>query len=580
MERQEVKRKLTTIFSADVKGYSRLMGEDEVATIRTLTAYREIISSHIEKCRGRVVDSPGDNLLAEFASAVDGVRCSVEIQKVLKVKNAELPGNRRMEFRIGINVGDVVVEEEQIYGDGVNIAARLEGLADAGGICISGTAYDQVENKLNLTYEFMGEQEVKNIARPVRAYRIEAAPVPSGEPEALALPDKPSIAVLPFVNMSGDPEQEYFSDGITEDLITDLSKISCLFVIARTSVFFYKGKQVKYEQISRELGVRYLLEGSVRKAGGRVRITAQLIDAATGFHVWAERYDRDLSEIFSVQDEVTDEIVGALKGQLTELEECCLGAKSTDKWEAYDFFLRGMEHLNRSIVQDENTKARQMFERAISLDGNYANAYESLGWTYLRSWIHGWNLDAKILDQAFDNALKAIELNETLSGGHRLLAHTYLWKKEHDLAIKEANHVIELDPNNADGYADLGQILSWSGKPEEAIGLVEKAMRLNPRFHFYYLWTLGHAHTLMGHFEDAITNFNRLNSRDQDFMPSHAYLAFIYSEMGRMEEARLQMAEVIRLSPSSSLDHVKKKLPYRDESTLERVVSALEKAGR
>ncbi len=578
MEQQDAIRKLTTIFSADVKGYSRLMGDDEVATIRTLTAYREIISSLIENHRGRVVDSPGDNLLAEFASAVDGVRCSVEIQKILKEKNTELLEHRRMEFRIGINVGDVIIEHERIYGDGVNIAARLESLAEPGGICISGTTYDQVESKLDLTFEFGGEQSVKNISKPLRVYQIKTEwkfPVHLG---TLAVPDKPSIAVLPFVNMSGDIEQEYFSDGITEDLITDLSKISCLFVIARTSVFFYKDKSTNHAQVSRELGVRYLLEGSVRKAGGRVRITAQLIDASTGFHIWAERYDRELSEIFSVQDDVTKEIVVALKAQLTEAEECCLEIKNTENWEAYDFVLRGMEYLNRSIVQEENTKARVMFEKAISLDRNYANAYENLGWTYLRSWAHGWSQDLKILDHALDNALKAIELDETLPGGHRLLGHTYLWKKQHDLAIKEANYVIELDPNNADGYLDLGEILSWSGKPEDAIGLVEKAMRLNPRYHFHYLWTLGHAHTLMGNFEDAITKFNQLNSRDSDFMPSHAYLAFIHSEMGRMEEARFQMAEVKRLSPGSSIDHVKEKLPYRDETTLKRVISAMEKA--
>jgi adenylate cyclase len=291
------KRKLTAILSADVKGYSRLMGEDEAATVRTLTAYRAIMSTLIEQHRGRVVDSVGDNLLADFVSVVDGVQCAVEIQQALKARNAELPDHRRMEFRIGINLGDVVVEGERLYGDGVNIAARVEGSADGGGISISGTVHEHIENKLALEYEYLGEQKVKNISKPIQVYRVRVEPGAAGVPKsdpAPALPEKPSIAVLPFANMSGDPEQEYFSDGITEDIITDLSKISGLFVIARNSVFLYKGQAVKPEQVSRELGVRYLLEGSVRKAGGRVRITAQLVDATTTGHVWAERYDRDL----------------------------------------------------------------------------------------------------------------------------------------------------------------------------------------------------------------------------------------------------------------------------------------------
>jgi len=377
-----MERKLTAILSADVKGYSRLMGEDEEATIRTLTAYREEMAAIIQQHRGRVVDSPGDNLLAEFASAVDAVQGAVAIQKELKTRNAELPANRQMEYRIGINVGDIVVEGERIYGDGVNIAARLESLAEGGGINISGTVYDQIANKLALGYTYEGEQQVKNIAKPVRVYKVELEPgratpgvtvgaaprgrpdtkvsrahptwtavvaviavllvgagivvfknlslrsspgqpqgvapttpqveVPSEEAPALPLPDKPSIAVLPFVNMSGDPEQEYFSDGITDDLITDLSKISGLFVIARNSVFTYKGKAVKVEEVGRELGVRYVLEGSTRRAAGRVRINAQLVDATTGGHLWAERYDRELKEVFALQDEITQKIVPRL----------------------------------------------------------------------------------------------------------------------------------------------------------------------------------------------------------------------------------------------------------------------------
>lgn len=311
-----VERRLSAIFSTDGQGYSRLMGDDEEATIRTLTAYREVFSSLIQQHHGRVVDSPGDNLLAEFGSAVDAVRCGVAVQKELAERNSALPESRKMLFRIGLNVGDVIVEAERIYGDGVNIAARIEGLADGGGVCISGTVYDQVEGKLQLGYQDLGEQTVKNIVKPIRVYRVLMDPEMVGQTEAAsapaatvpeqppALPDKPSIAVLPFLNLSGDPEQEYFSDGMTEDLITDLLKISGLFVISRNSVFLYKGSTVKPEEVSKELGVRYILEGSVRKAGNRVRITAQLIDAATGYHLWAERYDGQLDDIFSLQDEV------------------------------------------------------------------------------------------------------------------------------------------------------------------------------------------------------------------------------------------------------------------------------------
>src|SRR2546422_8227219 len=341
-----MERKLTAILSADVKGYSRLMGDDEEATIRTLTVYRAVLATLIQQHRGRVVDSPGDNLLAEFASAVDAVRGAVEIQRDLQVKNAELPPERRMEFRIGINVGDVVVEGERLYGDGVNIAARLEALAEGGGICLSGTVYDQVENKLALGYESLGEQTVKNIANPVRVYRviepeaIAAAQVRSKDTAlVLPLPDKPSLIVLPFVNLSNDAEQEYFSDGLTEDITTDLSQLSSLFVISRNSAFTYKGKAAKVRDISREMGVRYVLEGSVRKAGDRVRISAQLVDATTDHHLWAERYDRPLTDIFAVQDEIVQQLVTTLRVEVQEAELERVRRIPTTNLSAYDSLL-------------------------------------------------------------------------------------------------------------------------------------------------------------------------------------------------------------------------------------------------
>jgi TolB-like protein/class 3 adenylate cyclase len=427
MANEGFKRKLTAILSADVEGYSRLMGDDEEATVRTLTSYRGVLTTLIQQHNGKVLDSPGDNLLAEFVSVVDAVQGAVAVQKEIKARNDELPENRRMQFRIGINLGDVIQEEERIYGDGVNIAARLEGLAEPGGICISKTAFDHIESKLPYGYEYLGDQMVKNISRPVGAYRVlmeprvtvaekpeEERPVPkrrifilvgavavlvlavavgiwyffmrttqppietaSLEKMAFPLPDKPSIAVLPFDNISGDPEQEYFSDGMTDDLITDLSKISGLFVIGRNSTFAYKGKPVKIRQVAEELGVRYILEGSVRRDENMVRINAQLIDATTGGHLWAERYDEQMNNIFSLQDKITQKIVEALAVKLTIDEKEAIPKKETDNLEAYLTFRKGWQHYRR-FTPEEFSEAIPLFEKAIELDPNYWRAYAAL----------------------------------------------------------------------------------------------------------------------------------------------------------------------------------------------------------
>src|SRR5712691_2333087 len=446
-----MERKLAAILSTDVKGYSRLMGEDEVATIHTITAYRTLIATLIQQHRGRVVDSPGDNLLAEFPSVLEAVQCAVAIQRELHVRNAALPLQRRMEFRIGINLGDVIAEGERIYGDGVNIAARLEGLAEAGGLCISGTVYDQIKTRLALGYEDLGAQAVKNIAEPVRAYRVQLTPeaavpavreqdekavgesgrplpqkegaarrvlalswrkgilalvglrlllgggvtvwqrsvrpsspagmVPAEKAPTLALPETPSIVVLPFVNLSSDPEQEYFSDGITEDLTAKLSKLAGLSIISRNTAFTYKGKAMKVQEVRQELGVRYVLEGSVRKAGDQVRITAQLIDATTDHHLWAERYDRPLTDIFALQDALVHKMVTTLQLQLSLREQGILVRKTQENLEAYDAFLRGRTYFNRR-TREGNAQARQMFEQAVALDPTYAEAYTWLGLTY------------------------------------------------------------------------------------------------------------------------------------------------------------------------------------------------------
>ncbi|MBW2205131.1 MAG: hypothetical protein JRF52_13965 [Deltaproteobacteria bacterium] len=462
MTQEGFKRKLTAILSADVQGYSRLMGEDEDATIRTLTSYRELMSTLIQKHRGRVVDSPGDNLLAEFLSVVDAVRCAVEVQEEFRVRNAELPENRRMEFRIGINLGDVVEEGERIYGDGVNIAARVEGLAEGGGICLSGTVYDSIKNKLSLSYESLGEHTVKNIKDPVRVYRMRigpeaAAPVVRGkksgprrwqkavlavvavlivaagawaiwnfyfrppaiepasiEKMAYPLPDKPSIAVLPFANMSEDPKQDYFSDGITEEIITALSKVPKLFVIARNSTFTYKGKPVKIKQVAEELGVRYVLEGSIRKAGDKIRITAQLIDALTGLHLWAERYDRNLKDIFAVQDEITKNIITAMQVKLTMGEQARTAAKGTNNLEAYLKLLQAREKMLQ-MNKENNALAQRLVEETIALDPDYASAYASLGAIQIMDVWLGSSKSPK------DSIKKAIELSKNYKESYRIV---------------------------------------------------------------------------------------------------------------------------------------------------------------
>ena len=560
------------------------MGKDEEATIRTLTTYRQVLATVIQQHRGRVVDAPGDNLLAEFASAVDAVQCALEIQRELKARNAALPAERQMEFRIGLNVGDVVVEGDRIYGDGVNIAARLEGLAEGGGLCISGTVYDQIKNKLSLEYEALGEQAVKNIAEPVRVYRVQMRPravVPPTSPEqasTLALPAKPSIAVLPFTNMSGDPEQEYFSDGITEDLITDLSKLSGLLVIARHSVFTYKSKAVEMAEVSRKLGVRYLVEGSVRKAGNRVRINAQLVDATTGGHLWAERYDRELKDIFALQDEVTRRIVFALKIMLTPEEQTRFRQAPTESLEAYDYFLRGVEYYSR-FTQEAHAQARQMLERAIELDAQYAGAYATLGWTYFLEWAFQWSQDPQTLAQGFALAQRALSLDDSLPLAHTMLGVFYLWQKRHEQAIAEGERAITLGPNYAEGYAWLGATFNFAGRPEEAIEVVQQAMRLNPHDPFFYLFILGSAYCLIGRYEEAITAFKRVLNRSPNFIPARAQLLVAYSALGQEVEARAEAAEILRVSPDYSLAVVEQILPYKEKADLERLLTAQRQAG-
>jgi adenylate cyclase len=580
MSEKRTKRKLSGILSADAVGYSRLMRENELETVRTLEDSRKLITILIQKYRGRVVDSPGDNLLAEFASIVDAVECAMAIQQEIKAKNAGIPENRKMEFRIGVNIGDVIEEGERIYGDGVNIAARIEGLASAGGICISGTVYEHVKDKLTLEFGYLGEQTVKNFSEPIKVYSVlmESEDITSKENGEFILPDKPSIAVLPFANISGDPEQEYFSDGITEDLITDLSKISGLFIIARNSVFTYKGKPVKVQEVSRDLGVKYILEGSVRKAANRVRITAQLVDTTTGGHLWAERYDRDLKDIFAVQDEVTQEIVGALAVKLTEGETDRLTRKYTDNLEAYDYALRGLDYYFRR-TKEATILALQMFERAVEIDPLYALAYSLLGLTHLHSWTMGWNRNPQTLELAYELAQKAISLDDSLPEAHRTLGDVYLYKKQQEQALAEREKAVALNPNSADSLAGLGEVLIYIGKIEDGIALLKKAIRLNPHHDVWYFWELGIAFIFKNQYDKAEEILKRAIIRNPDFIPIHGALAFVYVETGRIEEARTEVKEMLRISPEFSTELIREMLPLKDQEMLEWAIEVLQKAG-
>ncbi|MFH1241487.1 MAG: tetratricopeptide repeat protein, partial [Pseudomonadota bacterium] len=536
--------------------------------------------------------------------------------------------NRRMEFRIGVNLGDVIEEGERIYGDGVNIAARLEALSEAGGICISKTAFDHIESKLPFGYEYLGEQEVKNIPKAVGAYRVLMEPrvtvaeeiekakalpiwrrkaivaggiavvlvviaalvwnfyfsrppreVASKERMAHPLPDKPSIAVLPFVNMSEDPKQEFFSDGITEEIINALSKVPKLFVIARNSTFTYKGKPVKVQQVSGELGVRYVLEGSVRKAGDRVRITAQLIDATTGHHLWSERYDRELKDIFALQDEITLKILNALQVKLTEGEQVRIYGRGTDNLEAYFKVLEGREQSSR-FNEDGNAMARKLFEQAIALDPNYAMAYWRLSATYLMDLILGSTKSPKeSLKQAENLAQKALAVGGALAEAHALLGRIYLAKRQYEQAIAEGERAIAIDPNSPIAQYALAFSLTRVGKHEEAIALYKKAMRSDPIPSTSLLTMLGNAYNLAGRYEDGISTLKKVLHSSPDNLVAHVGLAIGYSLSGREEEARAEAAEVLRIDPNFSLKHFGKELMYKDQADTDRVVGALHKAG-
>ena len=587
-------RKLRAILSADVKGYSLLMADDEAFTIQTIKEYRNIISSCVEQHAGRVVDSPGDNILAEFASAVDAVQCAVEIQKQLKKENDRLVEDKRLEFRIGINIGDVVHDGDRIYGDGVNIAARIEGLADPGGVCVSRSAYDQIKKKLGFEYAYLGEQLVKNIDEPVRIYKVLMAPVDAGKPigvkakpstkrwvwpltatvlvllgivtwqfyqkiitpefepasienkahplpekPSIPLPDKPSIAVLPFNNMSNDPEQDFFADGMTDELITDLSKISGLLVISRNSSFAYKGKTVNVQQVADELKVKYVLEGSIQRAGDRVRIRAQLIDGATDHHLWAESYDAVMENIFDLQDEITKKIAAVLAVKLTTKEQNRLDTKETTSIQAYDAFVKGWEHLHRE-TSDDLIQAISSFEKAIEIDPSYSRAHSALAWAYLsRSLRFKWReliywhnhlrlMARKYLDLAMRNPT---------STAHLVASKMAMFRRRYQDAVTHAQLALAFDTNDPDTNLNMAWVLMATGKPEEGLEFVNKTMQLDPRNIAAPLSTSGMAYFILGDLQRAATMTERAINQNPTITGHYERLSAIYALLGRNKDA-------------------------------------------
>ncbi len=582
MTPERAKRKLSAILSADVKGYSRLMGQDELTTVETLKKYREVMTTLIQQYRGRVVDSPGDNLLAEFGSVVDAAECAVEIQKELKARNTELPENRRMEFRIGVNLGDVIEDENRIYGDGVNIAARVEGLAEGGGICISGTVYDAVENKLGLEYEYLGEQEVKNITKPVRVYRVQMeseAAVPSVA-RSLELPDKPSIAVLPFENMSGDPEQDFFADGMADDIITALSRMPWFFVIARNSSFTYKGRAVDVKQVSKELGVKYVLEGSVRKAGNRLRITAQLIDATTGQHVWADHYDRQISDIFEIQDEVTQAIVGTVAPEFLSVEAKSARRKDPAQLDAWECVVCGRAHLWK-MGREDAVEARQLFERAIELAPNGEFGMADLALVHFLEFYYRWSDSAEqSLEEMLRTAEMAVGADDHDPWALTVLAWALTFAHRADKALPPVERAIEQSPNFAPAIGCRGLVLAAIGEADQAIDCFRKAVRLSPRDRFMVFWYMGlyWTHFIEGRYEEAVKIAQQAISIAPNNPTFRRQLASAYAMLDRMADAREALKEYLRLEPSHTIADASK-VPTKIPEHLERFVEGLRRAG-
>jgi adenylate cyclase len=606
-----MERRLAAVLAADVVDYSQLMGEDETGTLKRLTSLRQkLLEPLIGKHRGRVVKLMGDGFLVEFPSVVDAVECAVAWQQVVAENEAHQPEDSRFLFRIGINIGDVLVEGEDIHGDGVNVASRLESLADPAGVCISGPAFDQLRNKLGLGYEFLGEQQVKNIQHAVRVYRVLTDPAEPGqiigedapsnsirkwavgiaavvlvvlagvlawygpwtrgvepmstEDNAYPLPDKPSIAVLPFSSLFEDQSQEYFADGITNDVITSLSKFRSLFVIASNSSFHYKGKSVKVQDVGRELGVRYVLEGSVQRTGDKVRINAQLVEAATGHHVWAENYDRGAQDLFAVQKEITRNIVGIIGSSvLLKAEIDRLTRAPTESLEAYDFYLRGELHSGRETKED-NLLARQFYEKSFQIDPDYALAVAAISQSYLAEIWGSWFVSREqSLQQAERFALRSIELDDAQPWGYRSLGYVHQFQGEIEQAIAMWEKAYALNPNDFFTMRGLGYGLAYTGDPQKGLPIMEEAMRVNPHHGEGQLRTLGQVYFLARRYQEAVDTLQKITRRHRTSF--WLYLAASYAQLDRIDDAQAAITEALKLKPELSLDH---EIKRREENGL------------
>jgi adenylate cyclase len=576
-------RRLAAVVAADMVGFSRLMEVDEAGTLARLKTHRiELIDPAIANSRGRIIKTTGDGMLVEFQSVVDAVVCATDIQRRMARRNADISPARWIQFRIGINLGDVIVEDNDIFGDGVNVAARLETLAEPGGICVSAAVRDQVGERLeDIVFEDLGEQHVKNIARPIRVFRVrlEEGGAPQGAKDAAATTagmKKPSIAVLPFANMSGDPEQEFFADGLSEDIITELSRFHDLFVISRNSTFVYKGKAVNVQQVARELGVDYVLEGSVRKAGGRVRVTVQLIDAETDRHIWAERYDRELEDIFAIQDEMTRAIVATLQGRVEAATHDRAKRKPTDNMVAYECVLAAKVLHHRSNRAD-NAQAQELLDRALTLDPNYAHAHAWKACVLGQTWVYDWCADR---DATFREVASELELSLALddhdSDVHRILAAVNLNRDDHDKAAYHQERALALNPNYDLIVVQQGELLTWLGRPEEGIDWIRKAMRLNP-YHPERFWShLGRACYCAEKYAEAAEAFSRLTRPDHTH---HAFLAATFAQMGNAVAATAHAAEVLKREPKFSVAQHLATQHYKHAADRKRHETGLLKAG-
>jgi adenylate cyclase len=576
-----VERRLTAILAADVAGYSRLVGEDEEGTLAQLKGHRRaLVDPQIAKHRGRIVKTTGDGMLAEFASVVDALRCAVEIQRGMAERNSALAPARRIEFRIGINVGDIVAEGDDIFGDGVNVAARLEGVSQPGGICVSARVQEDAEGKLDVAFEDMGEQHLKNIARPVHAFRVRLTGAAAGPPATLELPDKPSIAVLPFDNMSGDHEQGYLTDGIVEAITAALSRIRSFFVIARNSALTYKGRAVNVRDIGRELGVGYLLEGSVQKAGNRLRITVQLIETVTGAHVWAGRYDGKLDDIFELQDHITEQVAGALQPsiRLAEIERS--RRKPPQELGAYDYTMRAMPHV-WALEKDESAKALELLDRALAIDPDYPLALSLAGWCHAQRSVYNWAAD---IPQSQVCAVRLAEKAAELSADDPIVlavlgaVHTFV--RNHGTARVLLERAVALDPNAAWAWSRLGWLDNYSDRPSEAIEKFERAMRLSPLdpMNFNNYVGLASAHEVAEDYDKAIALYRRGLEERPHAVWIYRNLASSLSGAGRMEEAKEAYAQMMSSYPDMTVSRYRQAMVF-SPTALDRMVGNLRKLG-